>query len=144
MPENSIVDTPRNTSYFTKFTHGGKGFKIIRSNVSLQDLSSIDFSSFEDEVVDPNFGADSSYFFESQQFKLNPCKTVLTKESLTKVSAKSATTRTEKALKVNFYREKSSYNNTNVPSFSRFYNELKNLKKVDPNLRSKLSFTYFC
>ena len=121
MPENSIVDTPRNTSYFTKFTHGGKGFKIIRSNVSLQDLSSIDFSSFEDEVVDPNFGADSSYFFESQQFKLNPCKTVLTKESLTKVSAKSATTRTEKALKVNFYREKSIFRNIcyNIILFTR-------------------------
>lgn len=144
MPENSIVNTPQNTSYFTKFTQGGKGFKIIRSNVSLQDISSTDFSSFDPgEVVDPNFGADSSYFFESQQFKLNPCKTVLTKESLP-IKGPSKSAFIQRPMKAEYYREKSYSNNTNVPSFSRFYKELKNLKKVDPNMRTKLSFTYFC
>ena len=143
MPVNSVVNTPQNTTYFTQFTCTGKGFKIVDSTTNLQDISNIDFSQFEATEPDElgNIGVGSSYFFESSQYKLNPCKTVLNKNSLyNKPLAKSAII--ERPAHSTNYRQKSSFvHKTGVPSFSRFYRELKSLKKVDPKMRSKLSFT---
>ncbi len=146
MPVNSIVNTPQNTTYFRQFTATGKGFKIVDSTVNLQDLSSIDFDQFESNSNDEfnQIGIGSSYFFESSQLKLNPCKTILTKESLKQPAKTTEHVEREQIANKQGNKNKKSVPNTGVPNFSKFYEELKSLKKVDPNMRSKLSFTYFC
>ena len=143
MPENSLVNTPANTTYFTKFT--GKGFRIVDSTTNLEEIMNADFEPAEPEQIENNFGSGTSYFFESTQFKLNPCKTVLTKSSI-KNNSKSAVARYDRKnfIPNSAFKKKGSYHNDGMPSFSRFYGELKQLKKIDPNMRSKLSFTYFC
>ncbi len=146
MPVNSIVNTPQNTTYFRQFTSTGKGFKIVDSTTNLQDISSIDFDQFESNSTDEfnHIGVGSSYFFESSQLKLNPCKTVLTKESLKQPPKTTEFVNREEKVAKQSFKKKNSVPNSGVPNFSRFYQELKSLKKVDPNMRSKLSFTYFC
>lgn len=145
MPVNSIVNTPQNTTYFSQISKPGKGFKIIDSSTNLEEISNMEFDQYESNSNEfSHIGIGSSYFFESSQYKLNPCKTVLTKESLKQTAKSAYLPRIETDLPKQALKKKNSIPNNAVPSFSRFYQELKDLKKIDPNMRSKLSFTYFC
>jgi hypothetical protein len=126
---------PKNKPYF-----GEKGFKVVDRNSLSDEILNTDVSLLDQKPIDP-IGSGTCYFFEASTFSLGQKSSNFLNKKKTNLSSSSSVTLKESKY-LNFHKINSQKDA--IPSFSRFYNELKNLKKTDPKMKSNLSFTYFC